>query len=558
MANKNSSSQSSGGKVGATPLTHSASSNEVALAASKNRDDNFITFCEDIVKPMQGPFVKLKLIQKMRGKALEKYLKELTDELLVKLKDWLAPYDGVALGLQWKDFYKKVEEFINLFDDLDSEDEKLFSKAFVSDFFVRPESLCKSLLRIKELYGSATAERMFSLATLFSDTEINTVWELYGYCLSRRLHFASMLYLIPMYAKGNKQIDDDELYKELAWCIDFVAVPVTTAFNTMLQCRCLPDFEATVHLDGSLEFSDAYTQLEAGYLEPARMTECDLLEFDKDIKKELLRRPSIHKLFSREEFEVNLYNMSVYYADYGIEENPLYQQIKKLSDDVLHYLNDDFEIVIPERDFTKIRRKYQSLELYKDMSGYFEVSASRYPFYRIGETYYSTILFFQRYIVNAINKSLERKKKFQIDSGFVFEKRVIDIVTDYGFVYHKTCKRIEHKEFDVVCVKDGCIYNFQCKNNYINVQNFNTNWIKKVARKHRSLARAYDKALDKEYNREDMLKQELDIDRIESYVITRFPVITPNPRVISFNVLPVYLEDGLFESNMKRNHPQAR
>ena len=90
------------------------------------------------------------------------------------------------------------------------------------------------------------------------------------------------------------------------------------------------------------------------------------------------------------------------------------------------------------------------------------------------------------------------------------------------------------------------------------MQNFNTNWIKKVARKHRSLARAYDKALDKEYNREDMLKQELDIDRIESYVITRFPVITPNPRVISFNVLPVYLEDGLFESNMKRNHPQAR
>lgn len=127
MANKN----------GFDKLTRSASSAEVTLATSKNRDDNFITFCEDIVKPMQGSFVKLKLIQKMRGKTLEKYLKERTDELLDKLKDGLAPYDGVALGLQWKDFYKKVEEFINLFEDLDSEDEKLFSKALISDFFVR-------------------------------------------------------------------------------------------------------------------------------------------------------------------------------------------------------------------------------------------------------------------------------------------------------------------------------------------------------------------------------------------------------------------------------------
>ena len=45
----------------------------------------------------------------------------------------------------------------------------------------------------------------------------------------------------------------------------------------------------------------------------------------------------------------------------------------------------------------------------------------------------------------------------------------------------------------------------------------------------------------------DMLKQELGIDRIESFVITRFPVITPNQRVVSFNIMPVYLEKGLFE-----------
>ena len=84
-----------------------------------------MAFCDN--KPIVGPIVKLKLVQKMRGKALERYLKENSDALLVELEEGLASYDGVALGLQWKDFYLKVEEFINLFEDLDGENEKLFS-----------------------------------------------------------------------------------------------------------------------------------------------------------------------------------------------------------------------------------------------------------------------------------------------------------------------------------------------------------------------------------------------------------------------------------------------
>lgn len=500
---------------------------------------------------MQEPIVKLQIVQKKKGKALEQFLKDGSDELLLRLKTGLAPYDGVALGLQWKDFYWKVEEFINLFEDLDIDDETTIAESLVGDFYTCPESLCKSLLRIKEMYGVGTAERVFSLATLFSDTEIRTVSDLYCYCKSRRLHYASMLYLIPMYAKGDKQIDEDDLIKGLSWCIENVAIPVTTAFNAMLQCRCLPDFEARIMLDGRCEFSECYTQLEDDCLEPVRMTECDLLEYDEDIRKDLLQRPSSHKLFSRQEFEVNLYNMSVYYADYGIEDNPLYQQIKKLASDVLLYLKYDYNIAIPENCFKMISSKYPSLKLFKDMNGFFEVTASRYPFFRIGDTYYSTILFFQRYIVNVIQESLKRKKKFQIDSGFIFEKKVINIVKGYGFVYHKTCKRIERKEFDVVCVKNGCIYNFQCKNNYINVQDIDTNRIMVASRYHRSLARYYDKALEKEYGREHLLKQELGLDRVEHYVISRYPVITPNQRVISYNILPVYLKDGLFESNRK-------
>ena len=139
-----------------------------------------MAFCDN--KPIVGPIVKLKLVQEMRGKALERCLKEGSDALLIELEEGLALYDGVALGLQWKDFYWKVEEFINLFEDLDSEEEELFSEALVGDFYSSPESLCKSLLSIKEQYGTETAERMFSFATLFHDTTIRTVWDLYNYC----------------------------------------------------------------------------------------------------------------------------------------------------------------------------------------------------------------------------------------------------------------------------------------------------------------------------------------------------------------------------------------
>lgn len=498
---------------------------------------------------MQGHLLKIKLVRKMRGKSLENYQKVCSDELLKRLQDGLEPYDGMDLGMQWKDLYWKIEEFINLYEDLNAVARDNFSQSEVIELYSRPESIFQSLLCITSLYGSNTAQRLFSLVSIFYDTDIKTIGHLYEYCKSRRLHFASMLYLIPMYAKGDKRIGEDKLYKELSWCIEEVAVNVTTAFNAMLQCRCLPDFEATVRFDGRLEFSEAYTQLESGFLEPVRLTEIDLHEFGKNIRKDLLRRPSSRKLFSREEFDANLYNLSLYFAEYGIAENPLYLQIRKLADDVLQYLSDDYNITIPESEFRRISSKYQTVTLYKEMSGYFEVTASRYPFFRIGDTYYSTILFFQRYIVNAIYNSLERKKKFQIDSGFIFEKNVIKLAKRYGFEYHKTCKRIERKEFDVVCVKDGCIYNFQCKNNYINVQKIDTNWIKAAARKHRALARAYDKALEKEYNREEMLKQELGIERIKSFVITRYPINTSNQRVISYNILPVYLEDGLFERN---------
>lgn len=95
-------------------------------------------------------------------------------------------------------------------------------------------------------------------------------------------------------------------------------------------------------------------------------------------------------------------------------------------------------------------------------------------------------------------------------------------------------KRINRKEFDVVATHDGVVYNFQCKNNWIDLAKIEADRSLFV-RYNRSLIRYYRRALAKEEKREHLLKSALGLDRIEHYVISRFPVICTDPKIISYN-----------------------
>src|SRR3546814_579765 len=58
-----------------------------------------------------------------------------------------------------------------------------------------------------------------------------------------------------------------------------------------------------------------------------------------------------------------------------------------------------------------------------------------------------------------------------------------------------------------------------------------------LARYNRRLDRYYRNALRKEAGREGLLLGKLGLARIEHHVISRFPVITDNPRIINYNKL---------------------
>ena len=70
----------------------------------------------------------------------------------------------------------------------------------------------------------------------------------------------------------------------------------------------------------------------------------------------------------------------------------------------------------------------------------------------------------------------------------------------------------------------------QCKNNWIDLSKIEAER-ELFLRYNRSLTNYYARALKKERGREHLLKQELGMDK----VVSRFPVIGPDPPVINYN-----------------------
>ncbi len=229
------------------------------------------------------------------------------------------------------------------------------------------------------------------------------------------------------------------------------------------------------------------------------------------------------------------------YDKYGLNEFEEYRQMVGLAFDLKPFLRDDYAFIVPQDDFRNLKEKYPLLDLTCNSTDFDDMLNARPAFFRYEEVFYSTVLFYQRYMENREQRLLEKKKKFQVDSGFAFEREITEMLSALGFSVQKSTKRIRRKEFDVVAIKDGCIYNFQCKNNFITISQQGDGWLRFTGSAIRRLNRYYEYALKKEDGRDYLLKEKLGIDTVKSYVLSRFPVITRNPRVINYNELNHFL-----------------
>ena len=236
-------------------------------------------------------------------------------------------------------------------------------------------------------------------------------------------------------------------------------------------------------------------------------------------------------------------NDVIYYEKYKLADSKVYKDFGRLMTDVKPFFKDEYCIEIPLEHFIDIERKYTSLKLVCNTSDLYDLMNTRVAFIKKGQIYYANYFFLMRYYTNTVVDYLYKNKTYQIDSGFLFEKKVKELVEKYGYTYQDTCKRIDHKEFDVVCVKGDCIFNFQCKNNYFNASSIDSNMVNVTSQYHKRLGKYYEKSLKKEVDREHLLMEKLGLTKIEHYIISRYPVICNNDRVIPFN----RLEDWLME-----------
>lgn len=463
----------------------------------------------------------------------------------------ISEYEPLELYSNWRTIIRSIDEIINIPLECDGSD-------FISKFFGLSFNFIKSnnLPELKEVLDFLENKFEKNIAVRFqqlsmmcfainksyekcgvyslqgSKLNLSTTADSIAFLQSRRAYYVTTLDLITKIAKGKKKVDYLDTLNFLQYTMDNCLIGVTTSYYNLLLNHCLEDFE--MDSDGTIAKRNfEYDHLEGFFMEPERLSLIDQMELRPDvvITKKMLPK-SDNKLFS---FSVIANAMSLFegaFDKYKISDNEEFKELRQLFYEIAIYLKDDFNIVIEGAYFRKIAPKYKTLSLINNSDDYFAVLNSYSPFQKINGVYYSTVVLLSRFVYRTLSQSLMKNRTFQIHSGFIFEDKVSKILENKGFM-PTNITRINHKEFDLITIKDNKVYNFQCKNNFIDISRVSFDY-KKIGRFNKRLCRYYEKAFDKEVKREKLITDKTGIEEIEHHVVSRFPVINRNKRIINF------------------------
>lgn len=356
-----------------------------------------------------------------------------------------------------------------------------------------------------------------------------------AYLQSRRAYYVTVLGLIPKIVKGKKIVPYIDTLNFLQYTMDSCLVNITTAYYDLLLNHCLPDFE--LNSDGTVAKRNFdYNHLEGFFMEPERLSLVDQMELRLDVivPKQMLPKAA-NKLFSFSEVANAMALFEGAFERYKIQDNIEYRELTLLFYEIAVFLKDDYHVIIEEYIFEMISVKFKSLTLYLDSDDYFENLNSYSPFQKVDGKYYTTVVLLTRFVYRTLSQSLLKNRTFQIHSGFVFEDKASKILEAKGYL-PTGITRINRKEFDLITIKGNTVFNFQCKNNFIDISRVNYDY-KKIGRLNQRLCRYYENALIKEEKRENLIKSKTGISNIKHFVISRYPVITRNNRIINLTDL---------------------
>lgn len=492
--------------------------------------------------------MKLPTYTVLRGKELEDFLKAGIEIKKDEVISHLTEYDGHDLFPKWLMFIRCIEEFINIRYVISADEWMAFEKCSI-DIRENKRDLMGILKIVQCRFGNDVLERIKSIIIMLlglrltyqkmrlPGMECKTIADAVNFIQSRRLYYVAYLTLIRLYAKGSKKAQFIELLCHFQSQVDFNIMPITTAFHSIIGNRCIDGYEARANNFG-VEFSMHYNQLENFFLEPLTMSEIDIIEYEhKNIST--INIPK--NLYSYAELLYTVKQAETLFKGYGIDESLVLQEIRQMVLDLDGQFIDEYSICMTEDIFKDFCMKYPHLRLFSEAQDYYEAINERPAFFQNESNYYSTVLLIIRYVENTIYGLLRKNRRYRIKAGFLFEKRVKALLEKYGYECTNV-KRIHKQEFDVLCRQGDCIYNFQCKNNYLDINNLTIANIDKVCGQNKRLVKYYQNALDKENFRTKWVIEKFGVEKVENYVVARFPIVMNHKRLIAFNKLEEWLK----------------
>lgn len=477
------------------------------------------------------------------------YLRQSIDRSESEITRILEPLEPQSATLAWFETLRAIEEWINFltYDWDDEAAEMRLSMLPTTAAFHSPERLVAVRADLIARFSEPFANRFthllirggsvgpaFALHGMLDVAgAFETVGSMIAYLMSRRRHFVALLHALPQLCRGRQIVQPLETFNLFLPLIEIQGLSMVGAHQALLvnasQARL------GIYPKTDLDFR----MLDPMFLEPERLriTDAPLTEAGVAMldQSEKLARD---RLFSAAELRNDILALEAAYAEFDLANTrfaPAAEFVRRISRD---YVNRDFwvEISPAALDALSIELNLPAnirAALTNQSSTYQTCLATYAPLVLVGGTYRSTVTLLSRFMYYWRAVALDRNKRFQIRAGFIFEQAVAKALRQQGFGVHDIT-RINRHEFDVVTSRDEIIWNIQCKNNFLDIERLEEEPFR-FAKYNARLVRSYERALLKERNREGMLLAKLSLERIEHLVVSRFPVITDNIRMLPFS-----------------------
>lgn len=468
----------------------------------------------------------------------------------------LAPFEPRTAVHAWFDTLRAIEEFINLvtvdWDDDDFE-RRLFSlpvAGVASHLDEFKEIRQRIVARFSEnfgvrftnmlIQGSAIGMSFAGHGVVDVAASFRTVATMIGYFQSRRRHFVGLLHMLPTACRGPQVVVPLDTLNVFLPVIEYSAVQMMGA-QYALMVKLARDRLGIV-ANGWAELA----MLDGLFLEPerARITEMQMTEEGLKLlgSREKLQSD---RLFSAAELRNDILFIEAAYAEFnlhGTDFSAAASLIRRLSID---FIDRDFWISISPTDLVDLLNAVGAspalrVGLTCPAVSYMQCLSSYAPLVLVDGVYRSTVTLLSRFVYSWRAHILDRRKRFQIRAGFIFEDTVAAELSRQGFLV-QAITRINRHEFDVVTLRNNVIWNVQCKNNFVDLASVDSD-AHRFARYNRGLVHAYKRALTKERNREHLLKAKLALDAIQHMVVSRFPVVSDDPRIVPFSRIATFAE----------------